>query len=389
MKQAGLSPSRLSVLKQIWEFPFPPGLVLARSDLQELFILNETASVLWSLLQQDLSPSALVESFRHIYGLEESQAKGDVTATLSDWDQRLLYPPSPPADCDDLAAPVKPDEWHAAESYLVNDCLVRIQVSGPQLAAEISPRLESVHCSTSREPNLEFQVWARNGRILLSQNDELIYSDENPNAIRAILLQEMVRRTEQGREWLAVLHAAACGSENFCVLLAGQSQSGKTTLSAALMASGLPFYCDDSAALSRDGTISLMPFRMMVREGSWDVLQPYFPEITSSSVFERFGQKVRFLNPLPEQIPSSPGHPKALLFISYSPGERTSLRPLLPFEALLRLQESGFWVQHDRSSIKAFLDWLALLPAFAFTYSDLEDAVSKIRVLSQPACSQQ
>jgi hypothetical protein len=256
-------------------------------------------------------------------------------------------------------------------------------VSDPQLGEEIFPRLESLRSPDGGSPDAEFHIRNEGGQICLSHAGQLISSEENPNAIRAILLQEMVHCTEGGREWLGILHAGACGTDDRCVLLAGSSHSGKTTLSAALMGSGLKYYCDDSAAIGKhDYRVSPMPFRMMVREGSWEVLAPRFPDLVSSSVVNRDGHKVRFLSPPPGQIAPSPGLPTFLFLVSFSPGEKTSLRPLLPFEALVRLRESGFYVRQDRHDIGRFLSWLLSLPAFVLVYSDLNDAINKIREVS-------
>lgn len=351
-------------------------MVLARPGVQGLFILNESAAFLWSLLAEELPFSHLLSRFCRQYGLSEEDAANDVSAALAFWNSNLLSPPAQEGFHPLNAVPS--DAF--SELYRVNGRLIRVSVSDPDLAAEIFPRLESVHATEAGEPELTFEVSTQDGRVSLFHQGELVCSEENPNAIRAILLQEMVRRTERDQDWLAILHAGACGLEDNVLLFAGKSQAGKTTLCAALMAGGFKFYCDDSAALARrDGTISPMPFRMMIRQGSWDVLRSRFPELTSSEVSQRYGQAVRFLAPPPGQIASAPAKAKALLFVSYQPGEKTSLRPLLPFETLLKVQESGFWVQHDRDSIDAFLLWLQKLPAYGLVYSNLEDAISKIR----------
>ena len=346
-----------------------------------MFILNETASLVWDLSSEFVPPGKIASFFSETYSIDSIQAYRDVTGILSQWETDLLNP-NPFSPGQSVKAQ-PPSTCYSSDIYRVNHQLVRISFSDPNLRDEISPRIEPLHTAEASNPELRFQVWNQNEKILLSQDTNLIASEENPNAIRAILLQELVRRTEPGREWLGILHAGACGHNDSCVLLAGSSHSGKTTLCAALIASGLKFYCDDSAAIGRnDSRISPMPFRMMLREGSWDVLHSRFPEIISSSVFQRFGEKVRFLAPPPEQLAASAGLPKALVFVSFSPGEKTSFRPLLPLETLLRLKESGFWIEHDRKSIGAFLEWLQSLPAFALDYSDLDEAVSQVQALS-------
>ncbi len=272
---------------------------------------------------------------------------------------------------------------HQVVDFQLRASRIRLRIHEPELVDEVLPRLESLRSSNHGDPDSVFDLWQNEGTTCLARGRQIIASEENPNAIRSILLQEMVRCTEKTRKWNAILHAGACGIGDSCVLIAGQSHSGKTTLSAALMASGLKFYCDDSAALSEeDGRISPMPFRMMVREGSWKVLHTKYPEVLSSPVFRRWGQNVRFVDPLASQLAASPGLATALVFVSYSPEHELSLNPISPFEALLKLQESGFWVEHEKQSISRFLAWLQKIPAFTLAYSDLDAAISAVRKLA-------
>jgi hypothetical protein len=83
---------------------------------------------------------------------------------------------------------------------------------------------------------------------------------------------------------------------------------------------------------------------------------------------------VRFL---PSNLPrnSSPtARARALVFVDYRPGSHASLETLTPFEALLGLQRGGFWVEHRRDTIEAFLDWIGGLDCRKLTYSRIEEA---------------
>ena len=188
-----------------------------------------------------------------------------------------------------------------------------------------------------------------------------------------------------GTEWFAILHAAACGTSTECILMPAATNSGKTTLAAALMQSGLHLFSDDSAAIDRRTMrVVDLPFALMLREGSWPVLEPYFPQLTSIPMLERNGDRVRFVAPPVDRLGQS-ATPKCLLFVEFQPAGPASLRPLMEFERLLRLQKSGFWVPHDQASIGAFLAWVQSIPAYEMVYSDLPEAIRVIRgLLSSP-----
>ena len=62
---------------------------------------------------------------------------------------------------------------------------------------------------------------------------------------------------------------------------------------------------------------------------------------------------------------------------------RPQLVELRPFEALERLYKAGIWLGHplDPDRIRQFLAWLRRTPAYALTYSRLNEAESEILCL--------
>jgi hypothetical protein len=75
---------------------------------------------------------------------------------------------------------------------------------------------------------------------------------------------------------------------------------------------------------------------------------------------------------------SSPRHVSSsrmrFVFVRFQPDAANELSPIDPLQALLLLQESGFWVEHDKQSIRAFLGWIQSTPSFTLTYSDVDQA---------------
>ncbi len=124
----------------------------------------------------------------------------------------------------------------------------------------------------------------------------------------------------------------------------------------------------------------MTPFSLMVREGSWPVLMPRFPELAGARVISHSGTDVRFLAPRWNGEAAS-ASVSAIVFSRYEPGSVTQLEPLETFETLLRLQESGFWVEHERESVAEFLKWLASKPSYSLSYSDMDEAVERCRSL--------
>ncbi len=365
---------------EVWEFPFKGGLVLARPDLQGLFLLNSTSRLIWSKYGQGVSVDSLARQFSVEFGVPMSQVAHDVTATLNDWSHGLLSPNR--SSSVELNAEFSASSFRScfSRNYFLGTKLVCLNISDREFADEVAPRLEHLH-SYASNPDITFQVSRIDSQLKLFTDGIFFAEESEVNAARAVLLQELARVSQPNTDWLAILHAGACGTDTECVVMPAESNAGKTTLTAALMYSGLQFLADDSAAIDRQKMrVASMPFALMIREGSWPVLASRFPELASTPVLERSGCNVRFLAP-PVSKSNLAAAAKCLLFIEFRPDAETTLDPLTPFESLLRLQKTGFWVAHDRASIGTFLSWIESIPSYQATYSDLAEAMAMVHRL--------
>jgi len=375
-----------------WEFPVDNELVVVRPDRPGLLLLNATARQLWE--QPD--DEAAVKVFVKNYGIPEAKARRDIAKTRRDWQRLLSVGQATPeakqhgdlilANAGFRSGPVvKPVQSEvlpgASRVTLVchlNHHPFQIQLEEGDLVEEIAPRLAALASPASEAQPALFVLSNAKDHVNIHLNGRLIASEANTAAARAILLQEMTRLCEPGRTIQAILHAGACGSPAGAVVLAGATGSGKSTLCAALMAEGLTCYGDDSACLDQGLEVAGMPFPVMLRQPSWPVLEG---RLTLPAAHRRWGTEVAFL---PSNLPAgtSPTAPvKALTFVEYRPEAAPTLEPLTAFEALLALQRSGFWVEHDQAVIARFLAWIARLPRYRLTYSSVDDAIGLVKGL--------
>lgn len=275
-------------------------MVLVRPDTDSLFLLNATAQVLWEESCAGISPNATARFFSAEFGIPFETALRDVELTLANWSEGLLAGRQPSVP---LVPPShKPHPATISADYLFNQGHFRVLLDPGDLIDEVLPRLLSLRSSPA-SPAVRFSLKEHAGRFWVFRDEVCLGSEEYTSGARTLLLQEMTRLCEPGREWRAILHAGACGDESGCILFAGESYSGKSTLCAALMCAGLTCYSDDSAAIDQDFRIAGMPFPLMLRQGSWSALLPRFPELKDTRVHRRWGVDVRFL---PSNLPPVP-----------------------------------------------------------------------------------
>jgi hypothetical protein len=343
----------------LWEFPVDQGLVLVRSDFDGFYLLNSTARLVWHEWRQGVSVAEIAAGLAANFGIALEVARHDVEATVVSWQGGLLAP-SPPSVLPPATTVEKADARPV--DCVVHGTAMRVFLESGEVWDEIAPRLAPLRAEVTLSTRT-FKVQSAAGRVLVFRDGACIGDEENAAGARAILLQAMATSGEPA----AILHAGGCGG----VLLAGHTHSGKSTLCAALMGRGVPYYCDDSAVLDRDFRLTPMPFPIMLRQGSWPLIEERFPEFGKSPVYRRWGSDIRFLTP---RCAPAPATITALVFVRYEKGAGTQLAELSVFHSLLSLERSGFWVEHSPETIARFLAWLAAIPRYSLQYEELEAA---------------
>lgn len=133
----------LGRFENIWEFPIEDFAVLARPDVQGLYILNPSARFIFENLRAGVSLEPLVDQFASTFDISRELATRDITQTLTGWRSDLLSAPRPSSSQRSAAAlpPVSPQSDFFVHTYLIHGKSVRIGLQTSDLADEIAPRL--------------------------------------------------------------------------------------------------------------------------------------------------------------------------------------------------------------------------------------------------------
>ena len=197
---------------------------------------------------------------------------------------------------------------------------------------------------------------------------------------RSEVLRRLILAAHPGREWLAVLHAAAVSGPGGAALLCGFSGAGKSTLTGYLLASGLGLVTDDYAPIEAgSGLVWPVPFGLSVKEGSWPLLAPHFPDLARTPVVRTRQRRQRYVPP--PRATAAPQPVRCLVFPLYQPGAGMDLTALRPGEALELCARSGGWYESSPARLAELVGWLGDKPAYALSYGDTAAAVAAVRCL--------
>ncbi|MFZ1642588.1 MAG: hypothetical protein WAV07_14385, partial [Candidatus Contendobacter sp.] len=191
-------------------------------------------------------------------------------------------------------------------------------------------------------------------------------------------LSELVAAGCATAQRLLVLHAAGVGRDGQGLLLIGPGGAGKTTLAAALNASGWDLLSDDVIPVTPEGQLLGLGLSLCLKAGSWPVLVPWLPDLDHAPLIERAGRPVRFPPP-PGPIHRGPLPTAAFLFPRYQPDRAAALEALDPVRVLQGLIEAQSVIAElTQDKLLALTRWIGSAPAFALTYPDLESALAMI-----------
>ena len=219
------------------------------------------------------------------------------------------------------------------------------------------------------------------GRYRLAVDGVVCLETRELMVARSEVLRRLVLAAHPGRAWLAVLHAAGVAGPDGAVLLCGSSGAGKSTLTGLLLASGLALVTDDYAPLEV-GTRALwpVPFGLSVKDGSWPLLEPHFPDLSRTAVIRTRARRQRYLRP--PSFATTPQRVRSLVFPLYAARRHRSrwfgssrARPWRSAPGA----EAGTKARRER--LRELADWIGTTPAYAMSYGDGADAVTAVRRL--------
>ncbi len=376
--------------------------------LREAHLLNPTASMLLARCDGRTSVAALVAELQEAYGGDPDVIEHDVHEALADFRARRLVGPHP--DAGDVApvprpqpelAPVAepptiPRTW-AVVSPVVHALSSRLrvrsdepvvgryvdQVLAPLLAA--TPRVEA---TAPRHGEHTFDIVVGGPgpiRLLLDGNE--VGATSTLDAAMSYLQWSLNQLAVDEAESTVLLHASAVRSGDRVAVFPAASNSGKSTLAAGLVRSGLGYVTDEAVAVDlATGAVEPYPKPLSLDPGSWPLFAAFQPHVDGSP--EPFFVNEWHVDPTalhPDALrPRSPDdlvpHVTLVAFPTYVEGATTAFEPLSRGEGLLLLLQNSFNLAATLGpGLAALVQIAASARVVRLTVGDLEDAVDLIR----------
>lgn len=370
--------------------------VLFSEATQDLHLLNPTATLIWSLLEEGHDADSASAALRELHGLDADRCRQLVVAALAEWrdkgflegspkDQPAHRPIAPPA-----VTPASSPTW--TQPKVVEERHYRMLGSGFRLcfssvaqAQMVHPVIEHLEVPAPSPNETAVDIVETANRLLVFRDREFVAECADIIELAPIVYSLVWVTAVNNHEFFLDIHAGVVGDGAKCVLLPGPQGSGKSTLTASLVHAGFQYFSDE-VALLEEGSFNVfpVPLAICVKAAGIDALAPRFANLRGLQLHQRAdGKRVAYMPLAPEFRPASDdARPvAALVFPQYTPGTPTSLLRLSTCDALKRLLDECLVVRSalDFTKVAGLVQWISRVPCYRLSFRSTEDAVAEVR----------
>lgn len=383
-------------------FPLDDGLVVFSESLQSLVGLNATAAFIARKLEQDIAVPELAKALISEQGAAPEDAEKWVNDAIRAFASQGLLAQSPaPARVEAPAGeergarqkaampPYAPFTPVAEAHYRLLKTCALIRYAHPAQMRMVDLVIGHLKTDETVAPDLVIDI----SGVLWEEGTQLtsyVYRDGKPEGqanrlshVGPIVKSVLWMASVNAHDFLLDLHAGVVGKGDRCILLPAEAGSGKSSLTAALVHSGLDYYSDEVALVERDSfLVPPVPLAVCVKSTGWDLMARYYPEIAQLPSHRRGDKKVvRYVPPPRTALARKPGHVSHIFFPCYAKDQPTQLTRLARSDALARLMDQclAFRMRLDSASVQELVRWIAGIDCFALPFSSLDDAVELVR----------
>lgn len=265
---------------------------------------------------------------------------------------------------------------------------VRVYSRLPAIAEHISEMYGGYPVSESRFSDLHFSVDSpRSPRSIFRRQVNFRFDDEFP--FKPLPYNQARPFFEWGLNWCVattahqylIIHAAVVAKKNRCALIPGRPGAGKSTLCAALVASGWRLLSDEMALIRMgDGHVWPLPRPLSLKNASIDIIRerggnihigPSFTDTHKGTVAHMRAPQSSV------ETASVPARAAWIIYPEYQAGVELSISPVTPCQSALKLADESFnFSLLGTEGFEVLTDMAFGCDSFELRYSDLDEAIA-------------
>jgi hypothetical protein len=344
-------------------------------------LLNPSASAVLELLDGDRTIDEVVDSCRDRFPDAPPDLASGVAAIVADLEgARLLGAiPRPATTSVDTPLPPRgsgPDVRDLHRTHRLRGIETGVVVAGddPDLIRAIDELLGDLHDHRDdgddgdRRPLRRYVIETEGERRALHLDGQLVTRVPRGRLVPH-LLWHLDRVIDADATHHQLLHAGAVVADQGAVVLAGVQDSGKSTLTYALVAAGHAYVTDEVVAIRHDDLrVTPFPRPITLEAGSWDV----FADTGVGRGLDTIDRRYRRPAPV-----ATTRKPIALVVLpTYRPGAPLAIEPVDAPEAALELTRHTFSI--DATGLGVLAELARTVPVVRLVHAGVDVAVPAV-----------
>jgi len=178
-----------------------------------------------------------------------------------------------------------------------------------------------------------------------------------------------------------IIHSAVVAKQDRCALIPGRPGAGKSTLCAALVASGWRLLSDEMALISLENRLIWpVPRPVSLKNASIDIIRARSQEVFLGPSFTDTDKgTVAHMRAPAESVPTAhvPATAAWVVFPGYEAGAELEATPVSPCRSILRLADESFNLPAlGGTGFNVLAEVASACESFELRYSDLDEAIA-------------
>jgi hypothetical protein len=369
--------------------------VLFSETKRQFYRLNESATFAWRALEEGHAWSQIGADLAKRRGISRDAAKRELANFAEHWlGEGLLRRPgektAPAPKKKGWAPRFDPGYFNfRTHPYRLLGIPIQVRFGDRELEHAVHPVLAHLESAMEDAPVHVLTVARILDHAYIFCDDAFIHCGQSVTELAPQVKFELLSRAIQKQNHILQLHAGAVVAKGRLVLLPAKPGSGKTSLTARLIALGCAYFSDEVVLLERgSGRIRPVPMSLCVKRGGVALLEKYFPGLRELPEHDRQDNiKVRYLPPpSASMVPEDrTAFASMVVFPRYVEGAPVRLRPLSTVAAFGRMMDECVAIPkrlalQDAAVLVGFMEGLR---AYELTGGDLDETAAQILALCE------
>lgn len=356
---------------------FDDRIILLREGSSQLAVLNDTARLIWEMIETGLDLGEIASMLSEGFGIPHATARLDVARFVKDLRTKGITRKSSRANYASSEKLKLPAKFDVSQTYKFGDQPVIVYFDRANLADSLYPLLHPCVAKPC-EDGASLKVFRSGDYWIISDDAGRIDRTDDEFILPGTLINRILELSYPDARFLALLHAGGVVVNGGVVILAGGKGSGKSTLTASLVAHGLPFVGDDLVPIDgRTGNVMPAPFAIGAKQGSWAILKEAYPEILKLRSYELDGTRVRYLNVSSKRcgIPPNGLPVRSIVFPMFDANGQGGIQKINALQALEQVTSTGSWISTTKADLSTLLRIFSDIDVFLMRYDYSEMAI--------------